>query len=105
MPWSKSNVVKNPAIFPQCDFALGAAVEVIKDRFRNPLPRDRAEVFDAHNPGRRYRTGGSRHLQIPIFRNLEAGRYPTTARKRIGTEISRRWPANLILVANRWDGR
>ncbi len=86
MPRPKGDVAKYPAIFPECDLALSAAIEVIKHRFRHPLARDGPEVLDAHNPGRRHGSRRSCHLHSNI-QNLEAARYRTTTRHRTGTEI------------------
>jgi hypothetical protein len=54
MPRPKRDVIKDPAILPQRDFALGTAVKIIEYRLRNSLPRNGTEVFDANHPRRGY---------------------------------------------------
>jgi hypothetical protein len=73
MPRPKSNVVENPAVFPERNLALGSAIEIVKNGFRQSLARDRAEIFDAYHPGRGYSTVGFAHLQNSGVRKLEAG--------------------------------
>ncbi len=77
----KSDVVKYPAIFAECDLAFGAAVEVVEHRLRNSFARDGPEVFDANHSGRSYRAGKSCHGHSNI-QDIEAGRYGTTVRHR-----------------------
>jgi len=63
MPWPEGYVVKYSAVLSQRDFAFGSAVEIVKYGFWNPITRNRAKIFDADNPGRRYRSCSSRHLE------------------------------------------
>jgi hypothetical protein len=63
MARAEGHVIKNPAIFTKCNFALGAAIQVIEYRFRDALAGDGAEVFNANNSGGRDSASGSRHLQ------------------------------------------
>ena len=85
----KRNIVEYAAILTQGDFALGAAIEIIKNRLRHPVPSDGAEVIDADNSWRRDSPRRSRHGKV-IVRNDEAGGYPTTCRNRQETKFSRR---------------
>jgi hypothetical protein len=64
MPRPKSYVVEYPAVFPERNFAFGAAVQVVKYGLRYSSARDRPEVLDAHNPWRSHSTMGSCHLQF-----------------------------------------
>ena len=84
----KRNIVEYAAILTQGDFALGAAIEIIKNRLRHPVPSDGAEVVDANNSWRRDSARRSCHGKV-IVRNDEAGGYPTTCRNRQETKFSR----------------
>src|ERR1019366_1372132 len=64
MPRPKSDIVKYPAILPECNLAFGTAGEVVKYRLRHPLARDGAKILNAYHPGRRHSSRRSRHLQF-----------------------------------------
>jgi hypothetical protein len=84
----KRNIVEYAAILTQRDLALSAAIEIVKNRLRHPVPSDGAEVVDANNSWRRDSTRRSRHGKV-IVRYDEAGGYPTTCRNRREAKFSR----------------
>ena len=84
----KRNIVEYAAILTQRDLALSAAIEIVKNRLRHPVPSDGAEVVDANNSWRRDSARRSRHGKV-IVRKDEAGGYPTTCRNRREAKFSR----------------
>jgi hypothetical protein len=72
MPGPESDVIEHPAIFPERNLAFGAAVEIVKNSFRQSFARDGAEIVDAHNSGRGNSTRGFAHLRSRV-RKFEAG--------------------------------
>src|SRR5580700_4842041 len=60
------HVFEHPAIFTQRDFAFGAAIQIIENRFRQLPVSDRAEICDANHPRRRHTALGAGHRDIPM---------------------------------------
>jgi hypothetical protein len=54
MTRTKRDIIKDTAIFSECDFSLGAAVQVVKDGFRHASPGDGPKVLDTDDAGRCY---------------------------------------------------
>jgi hypothetical protein len=50
MPRPERDVIKEPAVLSQRDFAISAAVEVIKNRFGQSTPRQGPEILHTDDP-------------------------------------------------------
>jgi hypothetical protein len=56
LPWPERHVPKHATVFPQGDFILGAAIDVIENDLGETLARNSTEVSDVDNRGSSYRT-------------------------------------------------
>jgi len=52
LPRAKGDVIEHSAVFAQSDFALGAAIKIVEDNFREAAMRQTAEVVDINDPRR-----------------------------------------------------
>jgi hypothetical protein len=65
MARTERHVFEHPTIFTQGDFAFGAAVQIIENRFLQLPVSDRPEVCDADYTWRGHAALGAGHRDIP----------------------------------------
>ncbi len=83
MTRAEGDVIEHAAILTQRDFAIGAAVQVIKNRPRKPLLGQGPEIVNTDDMGRCDFTCRSGHL---LFRTAAAPKHAIIQKNHVGTD-------------------
>src|SRR5258707_13923031 len=73
MARSECHLLKGAAILAKRDLAFGAAVQVVKHRFRYPATRQRPQILDADDTRGCDLLGRPRHLQLRVLESFKTG--------------------------------